>query len=201
VEKRSSYQTSRPPALLQRRERYHRQRDNTLSPFRSTSETRSTDLVRQRQYPNAYNLRPPHYTPSFIHGTDATPAHVDTRLTTGPLRHISSGFWTVSGRASVQVGQLPGIPSASGELIVSGATAPLHTANFLNQPTLEDKIIDHERRLALALEIDQANRILLQPSIGEAKPDSNQFVWRDSIWTRDSFAYGKSSLTVDPFSS
>lgn len=199
MDKRASYQTSRPPALLQGRERYHRQRDNTLSPFRSVSETRSTDLVRQRQYPNAYNLRPPHYTPSFVHGTDATPAYVEARLSTGPLRQISSGFWTVGGRSSVQVGQLPGIPSASGELLVSGATAPLHTANFLNEPTFEDKIIDHERRLALALEIDQANRILSRPSVEIGKidrffPNHNQYVWRDSMWTRKSPAHGKLSL-------
>ncbi|KEF55317.1 uncharacterized protein A1O9_08971 [Exophiala aquamarina CBS 119918] len=180
-----------------RRERYHRQRDNTLSPFRSISETRSTDLVRQRQYPNAYHLRPPQYTPSFVHGTDATPAHVETRHSTGPLRQISSGFWTVGGRSSVQVGQLPGILSASGELLVSGATAPLHTANFLNEPTFEDKIIDHERRLALALEIDQANRILPQPSMEGGKidkfiPNHNQYVWRDSMWTRASPAHDSS---------
>lgn len=194
MEKSASYQTSRPPSLLQGRERYHRRRDNTLSPFRSVSETRSTDLVRQRHYPNAYNLRPPHYTPSFVHGTDATPAHLGTQLSTGALRQISSGFWTVGGRASIQVGQLPGVPSASGELLVSGATAPLHTANFLNQPTFEDTIIDHERRLALALEIDQANRILHQPVVdiskfGKGPTDQNTYVWRDSTWTRESLAH------------
>ena len=155
--------------------------------------------MRQRQYPNAYNLRPPHYTPSFVHGTDATPAHVGMRLSTGSLRQISSGFWTVGGRSSLQAGQLLGIPSASGELLVSGANAPLHTANFLNEPTSEDKIVDNERRLALALEIDQANRILPQPSVEDGKidrcsPSYNQYVWRDSMWTKKLPAHGKSSL-------
>lgn len=155
--------------------------------------------MRQRQYPNAYNLRPPHYTPSFIHGTDTTPAHLGARLSTGALRQISSGFWTVSGRASVQTGQLPGIPSGSGDLLVSGAVAPLHTASFLNQPTSDDKIVDHERRLALALEIDQANRILHLPSFEDTEsrrcpPDQNEYIWRDSTWTRESLAHCKSKL-------
>ncbi|KAK5045686.1 hypothetical protein LTR84_009055 [Exophiala bonariae] len=151
----------------------------------------SAELIRRREYRNAYNLRPPHYIPSFVHGTDATPAHLGPQLSTGTLRNISSGFWTVGGRASVQTGQLPGVLSASGSLLVSGATAPLHSANFMRPPTPGDCVIDHGRRIALALEIDRANRILHPPSIEDTNstkfpPDRNKYVWKDSTWMRES---------------
>ncbi|RVX66093.1 hypothetical protein B0A52_10027 [Exophiala mesophila] len=188
VEKRSSYQTSHPPVLLPHREQYHRQRDTTLSPFRSVSGTRSRDLVRQRRSQNVYDLRPPHYTPSFIHGNDTTPAHVDANTASQDLRQPSVGFWTVGGRLSAQTGQLQGITSASAELLVSGSTAPLHAANFLDRPTREDKVNDHERRLALALDIDPATRILLQFHDHKARtivlPAHSPFVWADTAWKR-----------------
>jgi hypothetical protein len=202
VDKSASYHINSSAFGLRGRERYHRRRDNTLSPFRSNSEIWLAELIRRREYRNAYNLRPPHYFPSFVHGTDATPAHLGPQLSTGTLRNISSGFWTVGGRASVQTGQLPGIISASGNLLASGATAPLHSANFLGPPTPGDCIIDHGRRLALALEIDQANRILHPPSIEDTisskfLPDRNKYVWKDSTWMRESLAHCKSRLLLD----
>jgi hypothetical protein len=190
LDKRASYQTSTPPVLLRGRERNKRQRDNAVNPFRSVSETRSRDLTRQRNSRNAYNLRPPHFVPSFVHGRDATPAHVDPGVATRSLRQISAGFWTVGGRLSVQTGQLQGIDSGAGSLIASGTTAPLHTATFLDQATPNDKVEAHQRRLALALDIDQTNRILPHSSVADVKDvvhkaEHSPFVWKDSAWTRD----------------
>lgn len=96
----------------------------------------------------------------------------------------------MGGQLTIQLGQLQGITSATGGLIASGTTAPLHTASFLDQDTDADQTVGHERRLALALDIDQASRILLQTSQpGETMPDLAQkprrFDWRDSSWTRD----------------
>ncbi|KAI1613319.1 WD40-repeat-containing domain protein [Exophiala viscosa] len=146
--------------------------------------------ARQRQHHNVYNLRPPHYTPSFVHGTDASPPRIDGRLATTSLRQVSGGFWTVGGQLTVQLGQLQAVPSGNGGLIASGTTAPLHTASFLDQPTLDDKVVEHERRLALALDIDQTNRVLLQNHVNRENgphslPQHSPFVWRDSRWTRD----------------
>lgn len=194
VDKRSTYQTSKPPVLLQGRERNTRKRDDTVNPFRSISETRSRNLSRQRQSQNVYNLRPPHYIPSFVHGRDVTPGHVEERIATEPLlRRISIGFWAVGGRLSVQVGQLQGIISGTGGLLASGTTAPMHTAAFLDQASLDDKIVAHERRVALALDIDQSSRILLPNSGAESpavslRPDHTPFIWKDSAWTQDGAA-------------
>lgn len=190
MEKRYSYQTSTPPALLKGRERNNRQRDASIDPFRSVSETRSRNLARQRHSQNAYNLRPPHYIPSFVNGTDTTPAHAVVRMASGSLRQVSGGFWTVGGRLTLQFGQLHGTSSGTGGLLASGTNAPLHTATFLDQPTPDDKVIGHERRLALALDIDQASRILHQDSTRDEKavavlPKHSPFVWRDNTWSRD----------------
>lgn len=153
--------------------------------------TRSRSPVRQRQSHNAYNLRPPHYIPSFVHGTDASPTDVDAQMDTRSLRQISGGFWTVGGGVSVQLGQLQGINSGPGGLLASGTTAPLHTASFLNQATIDDKAVGHERRLALALGLDQASRVLRQDTATvddngpNLLPEHSPFVWRDNGWTRD----------------
>jgi hypothetical protein len=146
--------------------------------------------MRQRQAQNGYNLRPPHYVPSFLNGSDARPAQIDARLPSRSVRQVSRGFWTVGGRLSVQHGQLQGVPAASGDFLVSGSTAPMHTATFLDQATSDDKVKDHERRLALALGIDQASRVLLQPfdmklRAGHILPQHSPFVWRDNTWRRN----------------
>lgn len=73
---------------------------------------------------------------------------------------------------------------------MSGSTAPLHAANFLDEPTRDDKVNDHERRLALALDIDQASRILLQfhdkgAEAGDVVlPAYSPFIWTDTAWKR-----------------
>lgn len=90
---------------------------------------------------------------------------------------------------TVQLGQLQAITSGTGGLLASGTTAPLHTASFLDQPTSDDKIVEHERRLALALDIDQTNRVLIQNHTSRENgsrllPHHSPFVWRDSRWTR-----------------
>ncbi|EXJ77002.1 hypothetical protein A1O3_10159 [Capronia epimyces CBS 606.96] len=186
----STSNLSTPPSLLQGSERNNRRRDTAVDPFLSISKTRSKNLDRQRHSHNSYNLCPPHYTPSFVNETDTTPPHGDARATSRSLRQVSGGFWTVGGRLSVQLGQLHGINAGTGGLLASGTNAPLHTATFLDQPTPDDKTLGHERRLALALEIDQASRILPQDSatdreVANTLADHSPFVWRDNSWTRD----------------
>ncbi|KIW13964.1 hypothetical protein PV08_06745 [Exophiala spinifera] len=190
IDKRSSYQISKPTALLEGRERDERRRDELIDPFRSVSEARSRSLARQRQRHNAYNLRPPHHTPLFVHHSDGSSSLPDGQGGLESLRRVSGGFWTVGGQLTAQLGQLEGVTSATGGLIASGTTAPLHTASFLDQDTDADQTVGHERRLALALDIDQASRILLQASpLGKIIQDLTQkprkFDWRDSSWTRD----------------
>jgi hypothetical protein len=87
---------------------------------------------------------------------------------------------------SLQLGQLQGIPSGSGRLLASGTTAPLHTASFLDEATHDDKVVAHERRLALALDIDQASRILMHNIIAKEAPNPEQspLIWTNGAWTR-----------------
>jgi hypothetical protein len=131
-----------------------------------------------------------------VNGRDTTPAHIDARMTTRNLRHVSGGFWNVGGTASLQTGQLQGIPTGNGHTFASGTTAPMHTATFLDQATGDDKAAAHEMRLALALDIDQASRILLHSTEPQASDnimnsEKSPFVWQDSIWKRQLAHAGK----------
>lgn len=136
-----------------------------------------------------------------MHGRDTTPAHIDPRVANRSLRQISGGFWTVGGRLVVQLGQIQGIPSGSGGLLASGTTAPLHTASFLDQASHDDKVLAHERRLALALDIDQASRILLQTTTVNDETvhsDRSPIVWEDGAWVRESGTLRTFSVSLCP---
>lgn len=56
--------------------------------------------------------------------------------------------------------QLQGIDTGTGEVLASGTTAPLIDAGFAKAEAPEAELSAHESRLALALDIDQARRVL-----------------------------------------
>ena len=189
-DKATPFLTSKPPSSLHRRELYGRARDPAADPFRSQTESRSQETANRRTPSTAYGLHPPRYMPSFVHGVDAGPVNIDPRRGPDALRHTSwGGFWTVGGASAAQFGQLRGVPTGSGQRIASGTNAPMHTPAFLDAPTHADLRSAHENRLALALEIDQAARIL-SPSRGTSHTSGtpaahDQAVrWRDCAWGR-----------------
>ena len=185
-----SFRTSKPPPLLQGREHYTRSRDRTRDPFRSVSD-RSNEVARRRNGDHTYGLRFPHYTPSFVNGNDAGPFVVDPRPPAHSSRQFSSGgFWTVGGRGGAQPGHLHAVTAGLTGMLASGTNAPIHTPDFLDEPTRDDIIHAHEARLALAMDIDQATRVLryTPPSIHAARtPQSGTegIKWRDNSWTKD----------------
>ena len=140
---------------------------------------------------NVYGLRTPHYTPSFVNGVDAAPFAMDAGLGTQAARQLSwGGFWTVGGRGATQLGQLHAVQAGSSSMLASGTNAPMHTPTFLDTPTKDDMIRAHEGRLALAMDIDQASKVLhyASPTTQEAQspmisPAGTR--WRDNTWTRD----------------
>lgn len=182
--------TSKPPSALYNREIYTRSRDASVDPFGSASESRSATVIRRRIAGDTLGIRVPHYTPSFVNGTDAGLVEGNPRASAQNLRQPSwGGFWTVGGRGGAQFGQLHGVPTASGGLLASGTSAPLHCPPFLDEPTQEDKTKAHESRLALALDIDQAARILSptpssSPSAGLQDSGERSSQWNDGTWTR-----------------
>jgi hypothetical protein len=108
-------------------------------------------------------------------------------------RQISAGaVWNVGGTSAVG-DTVAAVPTGNGGMLGSGTTAPLYTCTFLNRADPEAELEAYERRLALALEVDQTDRILQHtplPSIypgarhNNAPPYKPHF-WRDSAWAQD----------------
>ena len=97
-------------------------------------------------------------------------------------------------------GPMAGVPDGRGGFLGSGTNAPMYTSQFLQGDSPDQDLERHERRLAAALDIDQASRILASP----ASPDSfsshstsrgtkrkwidgqgARTVWKDSEWVKD----------------
>jgi hypothetical protein len=109
-------------------------------------------------------------------------------------RQISAGaVWNVGGPSAVS-DTVAAISTGNGGMLGSGTNAPLYTSTFLNRADPEAEFEAYERRLALALEVDQTERVLHHSSLPSSRPGSRQqntpphepHVWRDGAWTQDS---------------
>lgn len=111
-------------------------------------------------------------------------------------RHISAGaVWTVGGSTAASDTVLA-VSNGRGGLLGSGTNAPLYTSMFLSRSDPDAELEAYERRLALALDIDQVNRVLDHsiPSKDSATassgprpsdPGRTAHVWRDNSWSRE----------------
>lgn len=109
-------------------------------------------------------------------------------------RQISAGaVWNVGGPSAATGGSPAGISDGHGGLLGSGTNAPMYLANFIATDTPRQDRERHESRLALALDIDQATRVLNisnQDSPKDLSPASPQygkrspFTWKDNTWMR-----------------
>jgi hypothetical protein len=97
-----------------------------------------------------------------------------------------------------------GVSTGTGGMLGSGTNAPLYRSAFLNRADPEAEMEAYEKRLALALDIDQTDRVLKHsPSpldivshrcsgaVSQAK-----HVWRDGVWTKDGIIARLSSAIV-----
>lgn len=118
-------------------------------------------------------------------------------LTLG-IRQISVGaIWNVGGPSAVS-DTVVGVSTGRGGMLGSGTNAPLYTSSFLNRADPEAELEAYERRLALALDVDQTDRVLYHsptPSIfhGEHQFGSSsrsKHSWRDAAWVRDNVTSG-----------
>lgn len=193
TERESVFRVSKSPHSLSPRERKTRERDASADPFRSTNPSRSRDAVRIRRSSVNGRHRAPHFTPSFVYGHDASPGPVDANDTPIIPRQISVGaVWNVGGPAIAQGGPRPAVQDGHGGLLASGTNGPMHTAHFLDSKNPNQDIQQHEDRLAVALGIDQASRVLSSisrpPLVQSASTDSLQsrpFSWRNNSWTKE----------------
>lgn len=172
------------------RERYTRRRDPDSDPFRSGIASRSRAIAKRR-LPNAIRrVTPAQYTPSFVYGADATPRHAEIAVPGNNPRQISAGaVWSVGGPFSAQIAPTTAIPDGRGALFGSGTNAPVHVAHFLDHDTPDQELYRHENRLALALELDLAERILTNTHSNlllQQEPSTfpRSIDWRHNTWTQ-----------------
>lgn len=108
-------------------------------------------------------------------------------------RQISAGaIWNVGGSSAVS-GTVAAVSTGNGGMLGSGTNAPLYTSTFLDRADPEAELQVYERRLALALEIDQTERVLQHSSITLSPPTTRPrngspfkpHFWRDSTWSQD----------------
>jgi hypothetical protein len=117
-------------------------------------------------------------------------------------RSVSQGaVWSVGGSAAASE-SAQGISTGRGVRMASGTNAPLYSTIFLTGPDPEADVEAHERRLALALDVDQKSRIL-SPTQSSASSSSSRLpknspsessgrrpyhghpIWKDAQWNKN----------------
>ena len=188
----SPVQLGRAVPTLRPRERYTRRRDDSINPFRSDSSLSPRSVATPRLINPTHRVSPPRYTPSFAHVTDALPRETGIGAPRIAPRQISAGaVWNVGGQATAQITS-PRAADGQGGLHSSGTHAPLHIAHFLDHDTPDQDLRRHEDRVALALGVDPATRILLNirtepPLIPDDSADVRSYNWRNNAWTWGDF--------------
>jgi hypothetical protein len=112
-------------------------------------------------------------------------------------RQVSAGaVWNVGGSSAVS-DTVAAVSNGRGGMLGSGTNAPLYTSMFLSRSDPEAELEAYERRLALAFDVDQTDRILEHStppsslvgailSNGASPPGSQtKHVWKDNTWVKD----------------
>ncbi len=101
-------------------------------------------------------------------------------------------MWRVGGLAPIS-----GVPNGRGGLIGSGTNAPLYTTSFSAGPKtdIEDR---HEGRLAEALEIDRASRVLefREPSALKSATISKGNELQKTLWSGTQWILGGPNKSI-----
>jgi hypothetical protein len=132
---------------------------------------------------------------SVISGrANANRRNVNFRRSSVPLgvRQISAGaVWNVGGPSAVS-DTVVGVSTGRGRMLGSGTNAPLYKSAFLNRADPEAEMEAYERRLGLALDVDQTDRIFQHsssPASHSSPPGGTasqaKHVWRDGAWIKD----------------
>jgi hypothetical protein len=126
-------------------------------------------------------------------------ANLASRLSSVMLssRQISNGaVWNVGGPSAVS-DTVVGVSTGRGGMLGTGTNAPLYTSSFLERADPEAELDAYERRLALAFDIDQSERIL-QHSPSPSTTPYAKHTWCDCAWIKNGTPPRLSSLKI-PF--
>ncbi|KAI8934680.1 hypothetical protein NX059_008371 [Plenodomus lindquistii] len=121
-------------------------------------------------------------------------------------RQVSVGaVWNVGGPSAVS-DTVVAVSTGRGSMLGRGTNAPLYQSAFLNRADPEAELEAYERRLALALDVDQTERILqhspanLGPAARFGTLSSDvPHAWRDGVWIKDGVTSRLSSFLFRVF--
>ena len=191
----SNFQVSKPADQLTSTEKLLRQKSATPDPFRSPSTARQG----RPRIPSSQSPRNVSGPARVISGTNLLNPTLNPLNTQN--RQVSTGaVWNVGGSAATTpTGPMNGIPDGRGGLLGSGTNAPMYTSRFFESNTPDQDRGRLEGRLAAALDIDQANRVLnhsQSPNRGggsssvagsspsRSTPQAYRTEWKDGHWVR-----------------
>lgn len=187
-EAKCALQTALDPEELGRWERQQRTRNLTQNSFLFANVSHSQRRLRNRLAGNGHGILTPHHTPSFVHAQEMN-ASANPRPSRRNVRYVSlDGVWAVGGRFAAIPMQLHGVDTGTGDILTSGSNAPMITAQFHERVTENSRTRSHRGRLSLALEIDQARRILpvsppSSPTLGSPETRNGEFGWINNAWS------------------
>ncbi|KAK2735211.1 hypothetical protein FQN57_001316 [Myotisia sp. PD_48] len=183
------YRLSKHPSVLSPNEKLFRARDQSLDPFASIARAQ---VGLRRNFVTDRRILP-HSLPRHISSEPLTePIHDSAELInpeTGPV-------WIFEGGQSPLHGPQYAVSDGNGGFLGSGTVAPLHMADFFAKDSSSDNLQRYESRLALALEVDQASKVLsLQYPRFNASPKAHSFPpmkatvsWDDGRWRKNEWS-------------
>ncbi|KMU88867.1 meiosis-specific APC/C activator protein AMA1 [Coccidioides immitis H538.4] len=191
----TQFRVSKNHDLLTPHEKAHRRRDPNADPFFIPTASRIVNNPR-RFNPIDIGLIP-HYRPRHVHemGFTDLPAAIDNGSAEQPRQVSVGAVWHVGGTSPALSDPTTEAPDDIGYHRGSGTVAPRYSAKFDRKETDAEQHRIHEARIALALDLDPASRILgfaipgtppdtpsSLSSPGRVRPP---LTWKDSVWTKD----------------
>lgn len=187
-----SFHMSKPLGKLSATEKLLRQRSASPDPFGPPSQNRTSQVER---------IAPVRLSPRRIQGLRSLAPGGSGMLglrqpDDNTSRQPSVGaVWNVGGGSAAIEGPTAGVSNGRGGLLSSGSNAPMYVSRFLDGISPDQELEKHEGRLALALDVDQAGRILdfsspsdvdtdSSPNNGYASSHTGDFrtVWQNNHW-------------------
>lgn len=153
---RDSFQLSTSPSKLSPIEKARRNRDAGTDPFARRNRSASAGTLSAARPAAVRGLRQNSNFPPLSNG----PLGAGRLSLAGDIRQISHGaVWAIGGAAASADG-VNGVSNGRGGLFASGSSAPLYRTNFLDRLNSAAEREGHEHRIALALDVDTASRVL-----------------------------------------
>lgn len=187
-----SFRLNKDPRLLSPGERVRRRRDSEYDPFGTENALRRLASP-ERKLDRNYALPAPPV--SWRIG----PTLLDIESDLEPASPISQQTGAqrvrnVSGTSITRTNPSVAVADGQGRLLGSGTTAPMHDAKFTIRNTSGLRLQTHQSRIALALDIDQASRVLKNsdhsssssPTSSPKSPVQQPAApaWKDGAWVR-----------------